>query len=283
MAWPAQEELINAVDWSYYNQINQQTPPVIINVKEFCRVNPDIELFILRACWPTGAPDQLYPIYYDAVVAEGKKVAAYLWPNVTKTLDTTKSNWKVALGTRVPKLIALDFEDPSYGASNAALTYNARESLKMAATMFPNSHIIGYGRANWLETHFTSGFERDWKWWVAQYPLAIPKADGSGWRQYGTHRELANHLPIGNSFTPYLGGVGGFDITPEMCVGWQFSEYLYPSPSVWSRRMDGNSFKKSFIGPIYSGAAPLPPPPVPPTLEERVEALERLHIGPHGN
>jgi hypothetical protein len=272
MSWPAQSDLINAVDLSFFNQVNQYTPPHIIPVPEFCSANPDIELFVLRACWPSGLPDPLYPIYFDALTAAGKKVAAYLWPNVTKTLATTKENWKRALGDRVPRLIALDFEEPSYGAPVDALSYNATASLDLLVTTFQR-HPLGYGRANWMESHFKPGWQRNWRWWIAQYPLPITNPDGT-WRQYGKHSELSAHLPIGNSFTPYLGRLGWF--TQENTVAWQFSEYGFPAPTIWSRRMDLNSFKRSFVEPIYGGI-PIPSLPIPPpvlTLEQRVDDHE---------
>ena len=271
MSWPTQDELVNAVDWSYYNQVNQYTPPHIIPVAEFCAANPDIELFFLRACWPSGLPDPLYPLYYDALLKQGKKVAAYLWPNVTKTLAVSVTNWKTALGVRIPKLLCLDFEEPSYGASIDALTYNAEQSLILLSLTFQRP-VIGYGRANWMEAHFKAGFQKNWKWWIAQYPLPIPNPDGT-WRQYGNHQELTNHLPIGNSFTPYLGRLGWF--TKENTIGWQFSEYLFPSPTLWIRRMDGDSFLRSFIAPIYNDIVIPPQPPVEPTLEEKVRILWR--------
>jgi hypothetical protein len=271
MSWPEKSSVVNATDWSYFQQINQHTPPRIIPIESFCAANPTLEVFILRACWPSGLPDPLYPLYYDALTAAGKKVAAYLWPNVTKKIGVTEENWKAALGDRVPKLLMLDFEEPRYGATKDQLTDNADDSLEALAALYPGRHVIGYCRANWWEAFINRKIEAHWKWILAQYPLPFPDGEG-GFRQYRTHAELAKHLPIGNSFTPYMGKTGRF--THANVIGWQFSEYGY-LPG-WTRRLDLDSLKRDFVLQVFGEVAPTPPvPPFPPTLEQRVDDHEK--------
>mgnify|MGYP001572882399 CR=1 FL=1 len=267
MAWPDESLTVDSVDWSWWNQIgNTGTKP--IPVAEFVELNPSVDVYWLRACWPSGLPDKLYPVYYDAVVAAGKKVAAYVWPNVTMTIARVKENWKIALGDRVPKLVVGDFEEPSYGQDNAALTGDLHRSLPALSETFPNSVIAGYGRASWIDEKIRVPLPAGFPWIVAHYPMPYFSPE---YRQYKTHDELHNNLPIGNSFTPTLGRrLGAAEV-----VGWQFSEYGY-LPG-WAKRMDLDSFKADFVETVYGDHVPPPEPSDP----EKLRLLLDWHKEPH--
>ena len=258
MTWPRSELTVDGVDWSWYNQIgNSGKRP--IRVAEFVQLNPNIEVYWLRACWPSGAVDKLYATYYDAVLAAGRKVAAYVWPNVTLPIATVKENWKRALGDGVPPLVVADFEDPRYGRDNAEITGDVHRSLPALAETFPTAVIAAYGRASWLDEHLRVPPPAGFPWIVAHYPLPYFSPE---YRQYKTHAELHRHLPVGNSFTPQLGK----RLAQTQIVGWQFSEYGF-LPG-WNKRMDLDSFDASFIASAY-GEHPGPMP-----LEDRVTRLE---------
>jgi len=265
MPWPKTEETLDGIDWSFYNQTgNDMSHPIPATL--FAALNPNVELYWFRACWPGGAPDLLYPYHYDEIVKAKKMVAAYLWPNVTQPIATVVKNWKKALGVgegltpRVPKLIILDFENPTYSRSDGELTNNLHESLEAARIAFPQSVIGGYGRASWLDEHIKVPLPSGFPWIVAQYPMPyFPKE--AKYRQYKTHAELHAHLPIGNSFTPTL----GTRLANQNIIGWQCSEYMF-LPG-WYKRMDGDSYIRAKIEAIYGGTPPpAPPVPLPPDM-----------------
>jgi len=92
MAWPELSKTIKAVDISWYQHdgTDQRRP---FDVDLFCEKHPDVELALIRACWPSGKPDAHYPHYFDGFQRNGVKVAAYLWPNPIRPISQVTDNW----------------------------------------------------------------------------------------------------------------------------------------------------------------------------------------------
>ncbi len=266
MTWPSRDQVVDGTDWSWYQQNAGGTP---IDVSAFCAQNPNVELFILRAVWPSGVADPLYSVYYDMLIDEGKDVAAYLWPNPIRTMDEMRGNWWTALGSgaRVPKVIMGDFE-LTFFQSDEILTDNAEESFEAWEEDYPESEVIGYTRGNWWETHIKRTIERGRNFIVAHYPKFL--LDGE-WRFCRTHADLDRFLPIGNSFTPYIGRM-----ELDQVIGFQFSAKGRLDP--YLKDMDLDSINKVWKDGVYdSGADPDPDPD--PDIPEAIPAEMRAIAG----
>ena len=207
MSWPIKEETVDTVDWSWWQQ---NADGSFIDVDAFMAQNPSIKVVILRACWVNGAPDKSYAHYYDAFRKHDVKIIAYLWPNPLRA--DMQDRWCVAIGDRIPDAIMLDFELTFY-QTDEVLTDNAEQSFKDAEIF--ELPIIGYTRGNWWEIHIKRTVEIGKMFIVAHYPHFL--LDGK-WQQCRTHADLHSRLPIGNSFTPYLGRLKKAQI-----FGWQLS------------------------------------------------------------
>ena len=258
MSWPELNQCIKAVDWSWYqNDGSTQHKP--FDVDAFCAAHPYVELAVIRACWPDGSPDPHYPHYYDGFHRNNKKVAAYLWPNPKKAIGDTLEDWKRALGARIPKLLAYDYEEATTfaGVSNARVTQAMRESWEVAHLHFPNQKHINYSRGNWLATRIVLGaWFHEIPWWIAHYIYPTPNVP----KMAAQFSQIDSILPIGNSFTPARGPV-----LLENVKGWQFTSGLQIVPNGTS---DGDYFLKSFINPIYGEEPPpVPSPKVPVTIQ----------------
>src|SRR3989304_6283702 len=156
MPWPSLDQNERWVDWSWYQKEVSEQP---FDVDVFCRNHPEVEGAIVRAVWPDGSVDQKFAHYYDGFQRNGKKVAAYLWPNPQKTIANMVKDWNTALSGRLPKLLAYDWEEAStfLGKSNAQLT-SLMQSLWAALPGFygEQTHIF-YSRGSWLDFRITAG------------------------------------------------------------------------------------------------------------------------------
>jgi len=249
MSWPTKDQLIDAVDWSWYQQNGDRSP---IDVPAFCATNPNVEVFILRAAWPSGKADAFYPVYYDALTALDKRVVSYIWPNPIRTLDEMRGNWWYAMGQgkRVPRAIMVDFE-LTFFQEDTALTDNAAATFAALDEDYPDAEIIGYTRANWWELHIKRPIEHGRKFILAHYPLLL--IDGK-WQQARSHTHLHRNLPIDNNFTPYMGK----RFAHESVIGWQFSARGRLAP--YQKDMDLDSLKVGWVNSVWKSGAPADEP-----------------------
>jgi hypothetical protein len=211
MSWPAKEETLDSTDWSWFQQNSDGS---FIDVDRFVAENPNVKVVMLRACWPNGAPDKSYAYYantfrkYPDIV-----VIAYLWPNPLRSDQPAR--WTEALLTadEMPDAVMLDFELTFY-QTDEVLTKNARESIAEAKKF--DLPLVLYTRGNWWEQHIKdASIEQGETFIVAHYPYFL--INGT-WQQCIRHSDLHANLPIGNSFTPYLGR-----IKKSQAMGWQCS------------------------------------------------------------
>lgn len=240
MSWPTKAETIDAVDWSYWQQ---NTDGSWIDVDAFMAQNPNIDTVILRACWVNGAPDKSYPHYFDAFRKHDVKIIAYLWPNPLRT--DMQDLWCIAIGDRIPDAIMLDFELTFY-QTDEVLTDNAEQSFKDAEIF--ELPVVGYTRGNWWEQHIKRTVEIGKVFIVAHYPHFL--LDGK-WQQCRNHTDLHAQLPIGNSFTPYLGR-----LKPAQVLGWQVSEKGRLAP--YPKNMDLDSLIESKAAVLFNEEQPGP-------------------------
>lgn len=251
MSWPSKEEIVDAIDWSWYQQNNG----VFIDVDEFVAQNPNVKVVMLRACWVNGTPDKSYAVYANAFRKhEDIVVIAYLWPNPLRT--DMIARWTEALLTadEMPDAIMLDFE-LTFHETDAVLTKNAEQSFRDAELF--DLPILGYTRGNWWEIHIKTTVELGRTFIVAHYPYFLINGK---WQQCLTHADLHKNLPIGNSFTPYLGR-----LKPAQTIGWQCSEKGRLAPHA-PRAMDLDTFiTKMFIE--WYGSDPWADEPTEPDPE----------------
>lgn len=273
MSWPKTEDTVDAIDWSWYQQDSSDGSKPI-DVDEFCARNPNIKVAILRACWPNGAQDRLYPVYYKAFRRNGLKVIAYLWPNPLRT--DMLARWTEALRDPdtgemlLPDAIMLDFE-LTFQQTDAVITSNAEQSFADAQHFaLP---VIGYTRGYWWQTHIIRPVERGKQFIIAHYPSFMIAGQQ---RQLKSHAELHSFLPIDNGFTPYL----GTRITKEQTIGWQVSEQGRLAP--YTKDMDLDTLLLAWVNETLDDEpTPVPEPPstakitlsYPPNLVE-VELVE---------
>ncbi len=255
MSWPALTQLSKWVDVSWW-QNNGPPEHEPFDVDAFFQANPQVEGGFIRAIWNDGSVDEHYPHYFDGFSRNGRKVAAYLWPNITKTIDQVVEDWQVALGDRVPPLLALDFEETSQnaGRSRADLTANMQASFDALRATFPEATVIGYSRASWLDEHINVGtWFHELRWWLAHWIFP-----GDLGREAFSFEEVDGILPIDNDRVPWRGNV--VRIEPDNVVGWQFS-----SKGQLARvntAVDLDYFLRSFLDEVYDedGEEPEPTP-----------------------
>jgi hypothetical protein len=249
MSWPTLAKSIKYTDWSWYQHQDDGTA---WDPAEFVELHPEIDLYILRACWPSGAVDPHFTTYYDGFEATGKKVGAYVWPNTNKPIAETKEDWKVALDGRVPRLLIEDFENHkgNAGVDPKALTYNARVSLEAGQAMFPNSTVAPYTRGYWWDANILHGWEGDYEFMLAHYPYLVYDLDLDKWRLAHTFEESDPCLPVDNNFTPYRGK----NVQLEQVIGWQLSHHGVFAP-INNGRLDFGYFRREIVERIYD---PLP-------------------------
>lgn len=243
MSWPAKEETLDAVDWSFWQQ---NADGSFIDVDAFVAQNPNIKVVMLRACWVNGAVDRSYAHYANAFRKHKHvKVIAYLWPNPLRT--DMIARWTEALRSadEMPDAIMLDFELTFY-QTDRVLTDNAEQSFKDAEIF--ELPVFGYTRGNWWEQHIKRTIEIGKMFLVAHYPYFL--LDGK-WQQCRTHADLHKHLPIGNSFTPYLGR-----LKKEQVLGWQISEKGRLAP--YLKAMDLDSLIKLEADKMFKEEDPDP-------------------------
>jgi len=219
MAWPELSKTIKAVDVSWYQHdgTDQRRP---FDVDLFCEKHPDVELALIRACWPSGKPDAHYPHYFDGFMRNDVKVAAYLWPNPIRPISEVADNWKRALGDRVPDLLELDLELTFY-QSDTIITANAKESIERLRILWPDPAVIPYTRATWWDQHITDpDWFRDMRFHLAHYPYITYDQRAGKWRVAYSFGEVTSKLPIDNGFTPFRGAA----IRQEQVVAWQFTD-----------------------------------------------------------
>lgn len=264
MPWPDENLCVRGVDWSWFqNDGSDLHRP--FDVDAFCIAHPDIELAIIRAVWPNGVTDPHYVHYFDGFTRNGKRVAAYLWPNPQKTIPAMFADWKRALGDRVPKLLAYDYEEATtfIGKTSSQLTVLMRSVWEAAPQNFPSQVHMNYSRGSWLNARIIQGtWINDMRWWLAHY--IYPKPDVA--LQAKSFAEIDALLPIGNSFTPYRGNM----ILQEQVIGWQISSKGQIVPNGTS---DMDYLLKSFVASVYGVEVPPPSPSL--TLEQRVDILDR--------
>ena len=250
MAWPDESLCERWVDWSWYqNDATDLHRP--FDVDTFCAAHPYVAGAVIRAVWPDGSPDKQYPHYFDGFTRNGKKVAAYVWPNPRKTTALMVEDWRRGLGERIPKLIGYDYEEAATfaGTNPTQRTSLLRASWAAGLAAFPGPAHINYSRGNWLTANIIVG---DWihemKWWMAHYiyPDQVEPLKATHWT------EVDRMLPIDNGFTPGRG-----PIHVENVVAWQFSSGGMIVPRGTS---DMDYFLKSFVDPIYGGTQPPLPP-----------------------
>lgn len=266
MSWPTLEESVRTVDISWWQNSGWplRNP---FDVDQFCELNPDVELAILRLNWPGGPKDSHYDHYYEGFVRNGRKVAAYVWPD-------TIERWKLWFGDRVPKMICSDHETHSGNQGQTRDFYTSelhrtQENLRLA---FPSATVLArspYSRGNWLDEHILpSERVNNYRWWLAHYPYP-PHLGGN--RQVRSFAELDPILPIDNDFTPYRGR--NHNIPPENVVGWQASDRA-ELPGTHGR-IDIGYWRRAHIAVIYDEE--LDDPPTEPELV-RIEVS-----GPEGS
>ena len=244
MSWPAKEEIVDTIDWSWWQQ---NADGSFIDVDEFVAQNPNVKVVILRACWVNGAVDRSYAHYANAFRKHKHiKVIAYLWPNPLRT--DMIARWTEALLTadEMPDAIMLDFELTFY-QTDAVITTNAEQSFKDAVLF--DLPVIGYTRGNWWELHIKTTVELGRLFIVAHYPRFL--LDGR-WQQCRTHADLHRHLPISNSFTPYLGR-----LKKEQVIGWQICAKGRLAP--YAKDMDLDSLLSSWVLSALNGEQPEDP------------------------
>ncbi len=242
MSWLAKEETLDGTDWSWWQQ---KADGSFIDVDAFMAQNPNIKVVILRACWVSGVPDKSYPHYFDAFRKHDVKIIAYLWPSPIRA--DIQERWILAIGDRIPDAIMLDFE-LTFQQTDEVLTDNAEQSFKDAEIF--QLPIIGYTRGNWWEKHIKRTIEIGRLFIIAHYPYFL--LDGK-WQQCRTHADLHKHLPIGNSFTPYLGR-----LKKEQVLGWQISEKGRLAP--YPKDMDLDSLLRVAFGKLFEND-PIEPQP----------------------
>lgn len=253
MAWPRLDKSRRTIDWSWFNAKGWLIRKPL-DVEEYLARHA-VEVAVLRFCWPSGAPDPYYPIYFDAFQAAGIPVMGYGWPNGKVSLLQTMENWKRALGDRVPEVLWSDWEEADVldHLNQAALgdwIYRHNEQVDLT---FSSIHG-NYSRAYWLDEQV--GRKSAWLdallWWLAHW--IWPPYLG---RQAQSFVELDALLPIDNNFTPFRGNI--VKLPEARVVGWQATSKL-------DGHGDGGYFKRSFIDPIFNGEEP-PPPPVPISVD----------------
>ena len=238
MAWPEPRKLVKAIDISWYQNKGPDYDYAPFPLEDMLDAHQEIELVVVRANWPRGGADAYFTRYYDIAEQKGRKVAAYLWPNPFKTQAQTEEDWKTALDGREPKLLALDFE--MWKDTKDALTRMARRSLDSLTSKFDFATPLSYTGAWWWDANLYHGWEHEYKWWIAFYPVPNHLK-----RQLQTFAEFDAMLPIHNEFTPYVGKY----IPAENVVAWQFSakgQFLHATTDI-----DMDSFKKEFIDQVY--------------------------------
>ena len=244
MSWPAKEDTTDAIDWSYWQQ---NADGSWIDVDEFVTQNPSVKVDILRACCVNGAVDKSYAHYANAFRKHKHIIViAYLWPNPMRT--DMIARWTEALlsADEMPDGLMLDFELTFY-QTDEVLTKNAEQSFKDAALF--DLPVIGYTRGNWWELHIKTAVERGRLFIVAHYPHFL--LDGK-WQQCRTHADLHAQLPIGNSFTPYLGR-----LKKEQVIGWQVCAKGRLAP--YAKDMDLDSLLTSWVLNTFGGEQPFLP------------------------
>jgi hypothetical protein len=254
MPFPGTSELVRALDISWYQGVAGllRRP---IDMTEFCRLNPDIDLFVIHANWNNGNPDGYFDDYYDALTDLGKRVGAYVWPNVTKSVSATVNDWKRALGDRQPRLLGLDLErtKENSGATPKQINANFAACLEALNTWWPESERLPYSRGNLIDAWLDGG---DWmhevKWWLAHY-ISPPHLG----RKAVSFEEIEGILPIDNNFTPYRSRLLGV----EEVAGWQFSDTV-KLPG-YKGSLDADLFLADFVHSVYDDEDP-PAPPAPP-------------------
>ena len=235
MSWPTKEETLDAIDWSWYQQNSNGT---FIDVDAFMAQNPNIKLVMLRACWCNGVMDKSYAYYANAFRKHDVIIVAYLWPNPLRT--DMVARWTEALLTaeEMPDGLMLDFE-LTFLQTDDVLTKNTEQSFKDAELF--NLPLFGYTRGNWWEQHIKTTVEIGRVFIVAHYPHFL--LDGV-WQQCRNHADLHKNLPIGNSFTPYLGR-----LKKAQVLGWQISCKGRLAP--YKKDMDLDSLIKSQIETLF--------------------------------
>ena len=233
MSWPFKELTLDAIDWSWWQQNADKS---FIDVDAFMAQNPNIKLVILRACWVNGNPDKSYSYYFDAFRKHDVIIIAYLWPNPLRA--DMQDRWLVAIGDRIPDGIMIDFELTFY-QTDKVLTDNAEQAFEDAEIF--QLPIIGYTRGNWWEIHIKRTVELGKKFIVAHYPFFLIEGK---WQQCQNHADLHKNLPIGNSFTPYLGR-----LKKAQVLGWQVSEKGRLAP--YPKAMDLDSMIKAEIEKMF--------------------------------
>lgn len=276
MPWPELQECERWVDWSWYQNhgLLALPPRKPFDVDAFLDAHPYIEGAIIRAVWPNGSPDQHYAHYHDGFLRNGRRVAAYLWPNPRKSVAGQVEDWKRALGDRVPKLIGFDYEESStfQGISNQQLTTLMRTIADGFDGWFPDQQTMQkYSRGSWLDERIIPGpWMGELFWWFAHWIFPQPDVR----RQARSFAEIDSLLPIDNGFTPFRGRTTG--IPPEMVVAWQFSSRLEIVPNGTS---DGDYLLKSFTRQVYDGPAPPPDPDPDPDPGQRLSIEVRVPQG----
>ncbi len=247
MSWPSKEEVVDAIDWSWYQQDNG----VFINVDEFVAQNPNVKIVMLRAVWPNGVADKSYAIYANAFRKyKDIVVIAYLWPNPLRT--DILARWTEALLTadEMPDAIMLDFE-LTFHVTDAKLTANAEQSFKDAELF--DLPVLGYTRGLWWNQHIKTTVELGRTFIVAHYPFFLIEGK---YQQCIRHSDLHAVLPISNSFTPRLGR-----LKKPQIIGWQVSEKGRLAPHA-PRAMDLDTFIRTMFIEWY-GSDPWAETPEP--------------------
>lgn len=251
--WPSLAECVKATDWSWYQNLGPDHDHRPQDAEAFVEQNPEVDLYIIRAVWPNGAPDKHFPYYYDTFYDAGKRVAVYLWPNPTKSIPTTIENWKRALDGRDPPLMVEDYELKWFKQA-AELTANARGTLSAAQQEWPLAWHMPYSRGYWWDANMLHGWEQDYKFWLAHYPYFTYNPRLGKWVQASNFAEVDYKLPISNNFTPYMGKT----IQPNQVVGWQLSEKGVFAPLTC--KLDFGYWKKAFVDQAFNYDVPIPEP-----------------------
>jgi len=254
MSWPKLNEIVKATDWSWWQNYGAGQDHRPADPAEFVEKNPEIDIYWIRGIWPSGKIDQHFQHYYDGFSNAGKKVAVYLWPNPTKSIQQTADNWLFALDGREPTVIGIDAELTWYKPPNI-LTTNIRKSLDKACELFPKAKVVPYTRASWWDRYILPGWESVWNFWLAHYPYMVYDLASGKWRMVYNFTEMDKCLPIDNSFTPFLGKT----LQIEQVIGWQFSDKgkLAGCPT---KSLDLNYFKLWWINKAWEESEPEPPP-----------------------
>jgi hypothetical protein len=161
----------------------------------------------------------------------------------------------------MPDAIMLDFELTFY-QTDKVITANAEQSFKDAELF--DLPVVGYTRGNWWELHIKKTVEIGRLFIVAHYPHFL--LDGK-WQQCRTHADLHQQLPIGNSFTPYLGR-----LKKEQVIGWQVSCKGRLAP--YAKDMDLDSLLIKWVSDTFDIDQPEDPD------EPQKTAIEITHTEP---